>query len=237
MEAGIKLLNKIFFLNLMTLFKHKKITLNNETLGEQLSSARKKRKESLKKISQELKINEKYLEALEKGDFNQLPKGLYAESFLKEYSFYLGLNIQDVLELFQAEKQDKSQNKKIFIQKSVQNQYFLSLPKIFKNLFIIVLVVLCLTYIGHYINNIISPPQLLISYPLNDLHTKNHSIIIKGKSDPEAEVNINGKKILLNQDGSFNLSINLKNGLNNINIIAQKKYSKKNIITRKVILE
>ncbi len=78
---------------------------------------------------------------------------------------------------------------------------------------------------------------MIIYYPKEDISTSNHNINIKGKTEETAEVEINNEKILLEKGGNFNLNINLKKGINTITIISQKKYSKKNIIKRQIILE
>lgn len=220
----------------MPQFQNKKISLNSENLAEQLFLARQEKKKSLKEISQELNINIKYLRALEKADFRILPEGLYGQNFLKEYTDYLGLNTKEILELYLSEKTNKK-NEKLFVQKTTKPHYFLSIPKLFKNLIIIFAVILCLVYIGYYINNIISPPEMTIYYPKEDIITKEHTINIQGKTEETAEVEINGQKILLEKGGAFNLAINLKKGVNTITIVSQKKYSKKNIIKKQIILK
>jgi len=217
-------------------FQNKKISLNSENLAEQLIKARKEKNKSLKNIAQILNINIQYLEALEKAEFHKLPEGLYGQNFLKEYALYLGLDLKETLELYLSEKKNKT-NKKLFVQKTTKSYYFLSIPKLLKNLLIILSIALILIYIGYYINNIISEPKLIIYYPEKDIKTKEYTVNIQGKTDETAEVQINGKKILLKNNGNFDMNIDLKKGINNITIISQKKYSKQNIITRKIILE
>ena len=220
----------------MPQFKNKKISLNSENLAEQLVSARKEKNKSLREVAQELNINIEYLRALEKAEFHHLPEGLYGQNFLKEYADYLELNTKEMLQLYLSEKTNKT-NKKLFVQKTTKPHYFLSIPRLFKNLIIALAVILCLIYIGYYINNIISEPEMIIYYPKEDISTSNHNINIKGKTEETAEVEINNEKILLEKGGNFNLNINLKKGINTITIISQKKYSKKNIIKRQIILE
>lgn len=222
----------------MPQFKNKKISLNSEDLAEQLNLARKKTEKSLDEVARELNINIEYLEALENANFHTLPEGVYGRNFLKEYSDYLNLDTKEFLELFDSEiKKNINNPRELFVQKVSKPHYFLSIPKLIKNLLIALVIILCLSYIAYYINNIISPPTLTITYPVNDINTKEYTITIRGNTEETAEVEINGQKILLQNEGDFEMPVKLKKGLNTITIISKKKYSKENIITRKIILD
>ena len=58
-----------------------------------------------------------------------------------------------------------------------------------------------------------------------------------GQSETEAEVKINGELILMDEDGNFSKLINLKKGVNPLEISAKKKYSRENLIIRQVLVE
>ena len=91
-------------------------------------------------------------------------------------------------------------------------------------------------YLGFFINNIISPPKLFISYPEKDLTTDKKFIEITGITEQEVQIYINEDLVLVDVYGSFSKRISLKEGLNLISITAQKKYSKKNEIIRKILV-
>lgn len=50
---------------------------------------------SLKEIAGHLNIRERYLIALEEGDFSALPGKVYASGYLKVYANYLGIKLPD----------------------------------------------------------------------------------------------------------------------------------------------
>ena len=108
--------------------------------------------------------------------------------------------------------------------------------KIIKSVVVVTVVLVCIIYLANYFNNIISPPLLSITSPETNLVTKNISINIEGFSEPEAEVTINGLTILLDANGYFSQKVSLKRGLNTISITAQKKYSRKNNIIKKILV-
>jgi cytoskeletal protein RodZ len=68
-----------------------------EMIGEQLRQARQDRKLSLEQASHATHIRIHYLQALEAGDFSQLPSRAHARGFLRAYAGYLGLQAEALL--------------------------------------------------------------------------------------------------------------------------------------------
>ena len=62
-------------------------------------------------------------------------------------------------------------------------------------------------------------------------------IEVKGVTEPEAELSINGEAILNTNKGNFSTVINLKKGVNNIVITAKKKYSGQASVLRQILVE
>ena len=214
----------------MTSFTINKILLNLDAIGEELKNTREKKRISLEKASSETGINIKYLKALEEGSAEKLPKGIYGKKFLKEYASFLGLNVESLIESYyeEPEGRDKKRDKAMFTQRVPRSHYFLSLPRIIKNTIITLALIVCLTYLGYSLKNIFSPPELSILNPNDNITIEDNFINIQGRTEPGAEVIINGEPILIESDGSFSKELSLKYGLNTVSITAQKKYSRKN---------
>ena len=223
----------------MNNFKINKISLNSETLGQQLKREREEKKISLEKIANDLKINKKYLSALESERLQDLPAGVYARNYFKAYAEYLNLNVDEILKQYNEEHESGlTKNKKnLFAQKVTKARYFFSIPKVFKITAIVLAVFVCITYIGFYLNNLISPPDLIIFNPKTDVSINENKIEIKGQVENNANIKINGKDILADKDGFFSTVISLKNGLNIVLIEAQKKHSKKSEIIRNILVD
>jgi cytoskeleton protein RodZ len=66
------------------------------SVGETLRAERLKRKLGLDQISSELKISSKFLEAIETGQFDKLPGGVFTKSFVRQYALLLGLDAEDL---------------------------------------------------------------------------------------------------------------------------------------------
>jgi transcriptional regulator with XRE-family HTH domain len=68
-----------------------------EQIGRTLTERRKLRKLSISDISQSLKIRASFIEALESGQWKELPAEVFARGFCIRYAQYLGLNGRELL--------------------------------------------------------------------------------------------------------------------------------------------
>lgn len=221
----------------MVNIKEKKISI--ETAADLIKKTRIEKKIELDRVADALKINIRYLEALEKGNYGSLPRGLYGKSFLKEYALYLKLNPQEILRMYEEETRERKKmtQEDLFSKRVPKNLSFIAIPRITKNLIIIASVATIFLYLGFYIRNLLNPPTLIIINPEKDMVIKEHDIEIKGRTELETELTINNESILTDKDGNFEKNVSLSNGLNIINISSKKKYSKENKIIRKIIVE
>lgn len=70
----------------------------SERIGQELKETRKGLDISLEQAAEATRIRLHYLQALENGDFNQLPSKAHVRGFLRAYAEYLGLNSDAFLE-------------------------------------------------------------------------------------------------------------------------------------------
>ncbi|MBU1202596.1 helix-turn-helix domain-containing protein [Patescibacteria group bacterium] len=224
----------------MASFRQKKIS-RGQTLSDKLKQARISQEVSLEEMSQATKIQIKYLEILEEGDYQKLPGDIYAKAWLKLYADFLSLDISELLADYKIEKSVRDKLIKVSKpndSKSIPNYNILK-PNFLKILSIGFLVLILLGYLAWEINNIVSPPQVIISEPNNNFRTSESSVFIKGQTKPEVQLTINNETVLLDSDGNFIKEVNLVSGLNNLQINAKKKHSKINnlelIIFRDII--
>lgn len=72
-----------------------------EEFGQDLRAQRAARNVSLVDIASETRINQKFLEAIERGSFSVLPQA-YIRAFLREYASAVGLSPDDVLRQYES---------------------------------------------------------------------------------------------------------------------------------------
>ena len=72
-------------------------------IGKQLQEARRIKEISLDRVSKETKIAKKWLEALEKEEYDVFPAKIYVVSFVRSYARYLGLDAESLVQIYQRE--------------------------------------------------------------------------------------------------------------------------------------
>lgn len=223
----------------MEKFNSSEITLKSEDIAREFRRIREERGVSIQDAAKQLRINKKYLEILEDGEYDLLPAGTYGGSFLREYAKYLGINNKEILNYFSQTKENKKGEKKdkLFIQKTTRGFYFLSIPKIIKNVLIVFSVLICLVYLGFYLNRIISPPKLEVRTPADNVSINVFNIEVNGVVDLDAELRINEELILPEANGNFKKEVDLKSGLNTVTIKAKKKYSRESVVIKKILVD
>lgn len=73
-------------------------------LGERLRMARESQGISLSQAAVETRILQRYLVAIEDGDFQHLPGDVYARGFIRNYALYLGIPAEELIELYRHER-------------------------------------------------------------------------------------------------------------------------------------
>lgn len=223
----------------MASFRQKKIS-RSQTLADKLRQARLEQGKTLEQASLATKIQVKYLEILEDGDYQKLPGNIYSKAWLKLYGDFLNLPINELLLDYKVEKSisDKLTNVDAPVVRTNNiSPYNILKPRVLKFLGVGFLVLSLFTYLAWEINNTISPPEVIIFEPSNNFRTNESSVTIKGQTKAEVQLTINNELVLLDGEGRFSQSINLINGLNNLEISAKKKHSKVKIISIAILRE
>src|SRR2546423_15255697 len=83
------------------------LTPSGPSLPDRLAAARARKGVDLSRAERDTKIRARYLSALERGDYRELPGAVYTKGFLRNYAIYLGLDPEDVLRQWRRERGDQ----------------------------------------------------------------------------------------------------------------------------------
>ena len=101
------------------------------SIGKILREAREEKGLSVADVSAETKINKKYIQALEDGNYLLIPSQVYAKGFVKAYSNYLGLDAKSLVgELMDFYKSREEGRKTILSTQKIQK--IISIPNVMK---------------------------------------------------------------------------------------------------------
>lgn len=219
-------------------FSRNKIRADEELSSEKLRSAREEKGLKIEVISEKIGISQEYLKIIESGEYSRLPGGVYQRTFIKKYASFLDLDPKKIEDAYFKEtgfKQQSAEN--VFSRKVIKKRALLVFPKILRAVLATVIAIAIFLYLGVYLRNSLSKPNIEIFEPIDNLITDKKSIFVSGKADSKIQIEINDKLILKNDDGSFRQLIELKKGINTITISAKNKYSQKRIIKKQVLVK
>lgn len=212
----------------MVRFTTKKI--DSLTLGERMKKIRNERRLSLSEISKSTRIQTKYLEYLEEGEYMKLPADVYVRGFLRSYAIMMGLNECALIKQYEREKGIHKNIKNISECETNNSPIsFSSLvitPKMIIIGAVIMLVVSSFVYLYAQVNNFVSAPRLVIIKPTDGSTTDGNSTHLTGVAEKDAMVFINDQKVLVSENGEFSEDINLRPGQNIISVKARSKFDK-----------
>jgi transcriptional regulator with XRE-family HTH domain len=226
----------------MVSFNQKPIT-NPLSLGEKLATVRGRQGLTILDITTKTGIAEKYIKALESGDYHHLPGTVYAKSFLRSYAKLLGLSVKEVINQYISEQTIYEKTKKNFsidFQKPVARISKLNLlatPKLIKGSVVVGLALLCLIYLGTRVNAILTPPVLVVQQPVENLVLNESFIEVVGYAEKESVLEINGQQILTDSNGNFSEVIDLQRGVNVIEVKAEKRHGRQSKVYRQVVVD
>ena len=82
-----------------------------DELGQILRQARENKELSIEEVYEKTRINVRYLEALETGDYTALPSATHARGFLRNYARFLGLDPEPLLERYSQSQLHQYKNR------------------------------------------------------------------------------------------------------------------------------
>jgi len=200
------------------------------TLGEKLKKLRQQYRMSYAEIAKATRIQAKYLEALENGEYEKLPAEVYIRGFLRSYARYLGLDDTAFLKLYDKEKNIRVNlgHEKIVpeaLRYPTMNAWVITPRAVLITLLVLVLGGTFLYLLSEF-RSFVVEPRLLILEPLPGATIEGAGIVLKGKTDPGVGVTINGEPVFVGASGEFSESLVLQSGLNQITVRAENRFEK-----------
>lgn len=211
----------------MKSFTKKKVVEQN-SLGGKLKKARQNKGLSLEDVAKKTGVQQKHLHDIEEANYSDTPGDIYVRAWIRQYADFLEIDSQDLIVDYKIEKgiNDKISDKKDKGSALGLKSNMWPASKIVRYIAIVIVALSVLVYLAFEIKNIISPPNIEISFPASNYRTIENSIDIVGKTEPEVILTINNESVLLEDDGVFQEKINLVIGLNNLEISVKKKHSR-----------
>lgn len=217
-------------------FTRKKV--ESLTLGEKLRKLRSDFRMSLQDVSRATRIQVKYLEFLENGEYGKLPADVYVRGFLRSYARYLNVDEQALIKLYEREcniqeNLGRDLGKKTGTYAATPASLVITSRSLVLSL-IVILLVGAFAYLYQEFKSFAAEPLLVVLAPENGTVVESDSAMVSGKTDKGARVTINGQVAFVGDDGSFGEKLVLQPGINTITLRTENRFQKEKIVTLSV---
>jgi cytoskeletal protein RodZ len=208
-------------------------------LPERLFTARERKGVDLYRAERDTKIRARYLAALERGDYKELPGAVYTKGFLRNYALYLGLDPDDVLLQWRRERGDIKETAPVIVVPrpiAAPRKGLTFSPAVVVAAIMTVAVVAFGAYLVAQIQRYVEPPTIGVTNPrtaVTDVDESTTSYVLRGTSIPGATVSIVSPSwdqpmlITADTNGDWTADIDLRRGRNQFDISARDPTTQK----------
>ncbi|HSI99793.1 MAG TPA: RodZ domain-containing protein [Patescibacteria group bacterium] len=192
-------------------------------LGEVLRAAREAKGVDLQRVERETKIRERYLSALERGEYRELPGSVYTKGFLRNYGAYLGLDPEYLIDLYRLETTATADRPSAPTPPRPlagrRSRAFVVTPGAVVAGILTILVGGFIAYLGYEFVNFARTPELRITDPAGNVNRHpDLAITIRGITAPNARVSVSNltenPTVTADADGAFEVTVRLVPGSN-----------------------
>ena len=209
------------------------------TIGQTLREEREKQFYSLDQVEKVTKIRIELLEALEADKFDQLPPATFVQGFIKSYGKFLKLDPEKLLAIYRREFSVKKNPPTVMdaLANPLRKPGWMITPTKILSGLVIVLVLAFFGYLWFEYRSLAGAPYLEVSQPIDQSSTENPMIKVSGKTENEANVEINSQEVTVDSSGSFSQELKLSDSATKITITATSKSGKVTTVERTVYLK
>lgn len=206
------------------------MTGERQHLGEMLRSARESRGLDRARIERDTRIRERYLSALERGAYDELPGDVYARGFLRAYATYLGLDPDAMVALYRIETRAPAGERagaraRRRPMDGPRPRAFALAPGAVGAAILTVMVGALVAYLAYQLITFARTPELRVLEPAGDVSGhQGSSIVIRGVTAPNARVSVSGltenPSVVADATGQFSVRVELLPGSNLVTLTA-----------------
>jgi cytoskeletal protein RodZ len=200
------------------------------SLPERLYAARERKGVDLYRAERDTKIRARYLAALERGDYRELPGAVYTKGFLRNYALYLGLEPEEILSQWRRERGDAGPPQPVISVPrpiAAPRRGLTFSPGVIVAALLTVGVLLVGAYLAVQVMRFAKPPMLEVSDPkvaTLSVDESTTSYVLRGMTIPGGTVTVDlaggSRQTSADSTGAWSIDIDLRRGKNQIKIDA-----------------
>jgi cytoskeletal protein RodZ len=201
-----------------------------ERLADRLVAAREARGVDILRAERETKIRRQYLSAMERGAWDELPGGVYARGFLRNYAIYLGLDPAEVIDAWTRERGEVPPEPAIVVPQPIQapRRGLVLGPGLIVAALVSLAALGIIAYIGFQLLRFSEPPPVAVTDPaaaVTEVAEDTTGYTLRGTTVAHGEVTIRAPgrqdlRVLAGGDGGWRTVVDLRRGENRFVVTA-----------------
>ena len=200
-------------------------------LPERLLAARERKGVDLYRAERDTKIRARYLAALERGDYRELPGAVYTKGFLRNYALYLGLDPDEVLLQWRRERGDPREPQAVIAVPrpiAAPRRGLTFSPSLIVFAILTLVVFAFVGYLAIQLLRFAKPPSIVVTDPtvaVLDVDESATDYLLRGTTSPKATVSIatpgrDPYSTSADADGDWSQRVELRRGRNQFEVSA-----------------
>lgn len=201
------------------------------SLPERLYAARERKGVDLYRAERDTKIRARYLGALERGDYKELPGAVYTKGFLRNYALYLGLDPEEVLDHWRRERGEARDTAPVIAVPrpiAAPRQGLTFSPGMLVVALLTVFVLAFGAYLGVQVLRFAKPPSIVVTDPASaviDVDESATTYTLRGTTLAGATISIatpgrDPYQVSAGPDGDWTADVDLRRGRNQFDVTA-----------------
>lgn len=211
-----------------------------DTLGERLRKRREAIGLSLNQIARDIQAPARFLQGLEEDNYEIFPAKVYAQGFLKKFLSAVSFpEAENFLKEFDAEWEVRTFRNRRGIS-SLPAAKFSSMyltPQRLGMIFGSGALFLILLILGIQLLRFISSPAIKLDGPEDRAVLEEPLVHVKGKTEKESQLTVNGREIKIDGSGFFDEMIEVGAGLNALEFLVKDRFGKESRVVRYVLVK
>ena len=199
---------------------------------------------TLEKAAEDTRIREKFLRALENGDYQTLPGAVYTKGFLRNYAGYLNLEPDALIAQFESERGTPETLRSFAPMKPIMRRAVILTPAVLVPVVVLAGVGLFLAYLYYQFTTFAVLPRLEIDEPAGDAIVQVAEYNVRGRTVPDGRITIRVQpggdaipNVRASSDGAFGARVPLKPGANHVELQVLDATGKVNQASRTIRFE
>ena len=218
---------------------------NEETIessvGGRIRARRKELRLEIESVSHSLHVPVRALEAIEEDEYEYFSAKVYALGVVRKLLAALAIaDAEGIAREFSTEWDVKNYHAKRELKPLPENRGDAPVltPKRIGAIVAILFLITLSAFIGYRLFSFLKKPQFVMESPkTREIRVSDRLVAVRGFVERESNLTVNGREIIIDSEGNFSGSVELRPGLNTLEFLATNRFGKMTKDVRFVYVE